>query len=61
MRGRFQEGAYIGDVIYMGLEGILFLVVCVYPQDLDPLPIVEVTLAIGKRAFEEFIDLPTKS
>jgi len=43
--------------IDMVLEGILFFVVCVYPQNLYPLSIVEVALPIGKRPFEEFVDL----
>jgi len=44
----------------MGLEGVLLFVVRIYPQDLNPLPIVEITLPIGKRAFEEFVDLRAK-
>jgi hypothetical protein len=43
-----------------GLEGVLLLVVRIYPQDLNPLPIVEIALSIGKRAFEEFVDLRAK-
>ena len=40
-----------------GLERILFFVVRIYPQDLYPLAIVEVALPIGKRSFEELVDL----
>lgn len=39
------------------LERVLFFVVRIYPQDFDPLLIVEIALPIGKWAFEEFIDL----
>ena len=44
----------------MGLEGVLLFVVCIYPQHLNPLPIVEIALPIGKWAFEEFVDLRAK-
>jgi len=44
----------------MGLEGVLLFVVRIYPQDLNPLPIVEITMPIGKWAFEKFVDLRVK-
>ena len=44
----------------MGLEGVLFFIVRIYPQDFHPLPIVEVALPIGKWAFEKFVDLRVK-
>lgn len=59
--GQFQEETHCTrHTSFVGLEGILFFVVRIYPQDFDPLPIVEVTLPIGKWAFEEFINLQVK-
>lgn len=57
--GGFQEQTHCTSFVHLdiGLERILLFVVRIYPQDLDPLPIVEVALPIGERPFEEFVDL----
>lgn len=46
---------------YMGLEGVLFFVIRIYPQDFYPFSIVEVALPVGKRPLEELIDLANET